>query len=208
MAEPRSILNPVTGERFTEMIRGVDTGGDYVEGRLSLPEGARPPGIHRHRHQDEVVTVVTGRIRARVGRHEREYGPGESAFLPRGEWHDFWVVGDGPAETIGRATPALGVELLLPTLAGLAEEGKTDKRGRPRPLQGAVIGAFFNEVAEFKTPPPAVQRVLLPLLASLGRRRGYRPYYDRHFQAGQIEEILAHWAAHRSWDDYKPPPGG
>ena len=70
-----------------------------------------------------------------------------------------------------------------------------------------MIGAFFNEVAEFKTPPPAVQRVLLPLLASLGRRRGYRPYYDRHFQAGQIEEILAHWAAHRSWDDYKPPPG-
>ena len=126
-AELRSILNPVTGERFTEGIRGVDTGGDYVEGRLSLPEDARPPGIHRHRHQDEVVTVVTGRIRARVGKEEREYGPNESAFLPRGEWHDFWVVGDGPAETIGRATPALGVELLLPTLAGLAEEGKTDE---------------------------------------------------------------------------------
>ena len=134
MAELRTILNPVTGERFTEVIRGVDTNGDYVEGRLSLPAGARPPGIHRHRHQDEVVTVVTGRIR-RTSAGTSGSTARVSRSSSRGKWHDFWVVSDGPAETIGRATPALGVELLLPTLAGLAEEGKTDKRGRPRPCR-------------------------------------------------------------------------
>ena len=75
----------------------------------------------------------------------------------------------------------------------LATEGRTDKRGRPRPLQGAVIGQFYREVAELKTPPPAVQRVVLPVLAALGRRFGLRPYYDRHFGSGEIEEILTHW---------------
>ena len=205
MDEERFVENPVTGEKYVSVTTGAATGGAYVEGRGLLPVGARPPGMHRHRNQDEQVTVVSGLIRARIGDDEREYGPGETVLLPRGEWHDFWVVGDGPAETLARATPALGIELLLGTLAGLAHEGKVDKKGRPRPLQGAVIGTFYAEVAEFKTPPPAVQRVVLPLLAAIGRRRGLRPYYDRHFRPGEIEAILAHWAAHRPWAGNQPP---
>lgn len=203
----RSIQNPVTGERYVESVRGVDTGGAYVEGKGFLPVGARPPGVHRHRHQDEQVTVLSGRIRARIGDDEREYGAGETVLLPHGVWHDFWVVGDTPAETIARATPALGIELLLGTLCGLAIEGKVDSKGRPRLLQGAVIGEFYEEVAEFKTPPPAVQRVVLPVLAAIGRRRGLRPYYERHFEPGDIEAVLTHWAAHRPWAGNKPLTG-
>jgi quercetin dioxygenase-like cupin family protein len=205
MPEERSLHNPVTGEHYTSVVRSVDTGGAFVEGRGLLPPGTRPPGIHRHPHQDEKVTVVSGRIRARVGNDEREYGPGESALLPRGVWHDFWVIGDEPAVTIGRAEPALGIEMLLVTLAGLAQEGKTDRHGRPRLLQGAVIGTFYRDIAEFKTPPPAVQRVLLPPLAALGRWRGHRAYYDRHFQPGEIDAILDVWAAHRPWAGYRRP---
>jgi quercetin dioxygenase-like cupin family protein len=199
MAEERSIHNPVTGERFIAVARSSDTGGEYSEGRGIFPVGTRPPGVHRHPHQDELVKVVRGRIRIRVGEDEREYRPGESAVLPRGVWHDWWVVGDSEAEVLARATPALGLELLLATLAGLAAEGRTDRRGRPRPLQGAVIGQFYREVAQFKTPPPAVQTVLLPVLAAIGRRRGLRPYYERHFNPGEVEEILTHWASHRPW---------
>jgi quercetin dioxygenase-like cupin family protein len=205
MAEARTISNPVTGEHWTGMVRSQDTGGALVRGRGLLPPGTRPPGVHRHPHQDERVTVLSGRICVRVGRQEREYGAGESALLPRGAWHDFWVVGDEPAETIGEAEPALGIEMILVTLAGLAQEGKTDKRGRPRLLQGAVIGTFYQEVAEFRTPPPAVQRVLLPPLAAIGRRRGLRPYYERHFMPGEANAILDQWAANRPWADNRRP---
>jgi quercetin dioxygenase-like cupin family protein len=199
MDEARSIHNPVTGERFIAVARSADTGGEYTEGRGLFPVGTRPPGVHRHPHQDELVRVVRGRIRMRVGDEEREYGAGDTAVLPCSVWHDWWVVGDSEAEVLARATPALGLELLLATLAGLATEGKTDERGRPRPLQGAVIGQFYAEVAQFKTPPPAVQKIVLPVLAAIGRRRGLRPYYEHHFQPGEIEEILTHWAAHRAW---------
>ncbi len=205
MTDERSIHNPVTGETWIAMVRGHDTGGAHVEGRGLLPPGTRPPGVHRHPHQDERVTVVSGRICVRVGDEEREYGPGESAFLPRGVWHDFWVLGDQPAETIGSAEPALGIEMILATLAGLAAEGRTDRHGRPRFLQGAVMGAFYGEVAEFRTPPPAVQRLLIPPLASIGRRRGYRPYYERHFEPGEVDAILDHWAANRPWAGYRRP---
>ena len=205
MAGPRTVFNPVTGERFVATVPGADAGGAYTEARLQLPPGGRPPGIHRHARQDEHLTVVTGRIRASVGGDEREFGPGESVLLPKGVWHDFWVLGDEPAEVIGRATPALGIELLIGTLAGLARDGRTDRRGRPRPLQGAVIGEFYAEVAQFRTPPPAVQRAVLPVLAAIGRARGLRPYYERHFEPGEIEAILGYWAAHRPWAGNRPP---
>jgi quercetin dioxygenase-like cupin family protein len=205
MTQERSIHNPVTGETWIARVRGRDTGGAAVEGRGLLPPGTRPPGVHRHPHQEERITVVSGRICVRLGDEEREYGPGESAVLPAGVWHDFWVVGDETADTIGRAEPALGLEMILGTLAGLAKEGKTDRRGRPRPLQGAVIGQFYDEVAQFKVPPPAVMRLLLPPLAALGRKRGYRPYYERHFEPGEIDEILDHWGAHRPWAANRRP---
>lgn len=199
------MYNPVTKERFVTGTTSADTGGAYVEGKALFPVGARPPGVHRHPHQDEQITVVQGRIRARLGSDEKEYGPGDTVILPKGAWHDFWVIGDEPAELVARASPSLGLELLLTTLAGLAAEGRTDKKGRPRPLQGAVIGQFFYEVAHFKTPPPAVQKVVLPLLAAVGRARGLKPYYDRHFEPGEIDAILETWAAHRPWAGNQRP---
>jgi quercetin dioxygenase-like cupin family protein len=205
MADERSIANPVTGEVWTAMVRSQDSGGAHIKGRGLLPPGTRPPGVHRHPHQDERVTVVRGRVCVQVDKEVREYGAGESVFLPRGVWHDFWVVGDDAAETIGEAEPALGLEMILVTLAGLAQEGKTDKKGRPRPLQGAVIGTFYGEVAQFRTPPPSVQRLLLPPLAALGRRLGLRPYYDRHFQPGEVDAILDAWAANRPWAGNRRP---
>jgi len=205
MSEERSVYNPVTKEKWTEVVSGASTGGAHVEGRGFLPPGTRPPGIHRHPHQDEKITVVSGRICVSVGGEEREYGPGESATLPKGVWHDFWVLGDEPAETIGSAEPALGLEMILITLAGLATEGKTNKQGLPAPLQGAVIGKFYFEVAQFKRPPPALQRLVLPPLAALGKWRGYRPYYERHFQPGEVDAILDYWAAHRPWAGNKRP---
>ncbi len=116
MAEERSIHNPVTGEHYTSVTRGVDTGGAYVEGR-----------------------------------------------------------------------------------------GLTGQRGRPRLLQGGVIGTFYGEIAEFRTTPPVVQRILLPPFAALGRRCGYRPYYERHFLPGEIDAILDIWAAHRPWAGNQRP---
>ena len=204
-SEPRTLVNPVTGERMTSITRGPETGGAHVEGRGYLPVGWRPPGIHRHPHQDERLTVVSGALRVTIGKERRELAAGESAVLPRGVWHDFEVIGDGPAETIVRAEPALGLEMILATLVGLAKDGKTNKHGLPYPLQGAVIGQFYAEVAQFKKPPPAVQKVVLPALAALGKRRGYRPYYEHHFEPGELDAILDAWAAHRPWAGNRRP---
>jgi hypothetical protein len=50
-------------------------------------------------------------------------------------------------------------------LFGLANNGLIDKKGRPFPLQAAVIAREFADVIVFTQPHPAFQRVALGILA-------------------------------------------
>ena len=71
-------------------------------------------------------------------------------------------------------------EMLIGMLFGLANDGKVDRKGRPGPLQGAVIAQEFADVIVFTNPPPAVQKIALGLLAPLGRLLGYKAIDPRY----------------------------
>lgn len=62
-------------------------------------------------------------------------------------------------------------------LFGLANDGKVDRKGRPYPLQAALIAREFSDVVVFTSPPAAVQRVLIGLLAPIASRLGYSAIY-------------------------------
>jgi len=55
--------------------------------------------------------------------------------------------------------------------------GKTNARGIPRLLQGAVLMHEYRDVIQLASPPRAVQRAVFGVLASIGRTRGLRPAY-------------------------------
>ena len=69
--------------------------------------------------------------------------------------------------------PALRTEEFLRTLFALVAAGRTDSRGRPGLLRGAVIMHEFRREARLAWPPWSIQRALLPPAAWLGRRLGY-----------------------------------
>ena len=66
---------------------------------------------------------------------------------------------------------------MIETLFGLARAGHVNKRGMPDPLQLALFATEFSDIAVFRKPPAAVQRVLFGALAPIARRRGYRATY-------------------------------
>lgn len=68
-------------------------------------------------------------------------------------------------------------EMLIGMLFGLANDGKVDRKGRPNPLQGALIAREFADVIVFTHPPPAVQRVLFVILAPIATLLGYKAIY-------------------------------
>jgi hypothetical protein len=54
-----------------------------------------------------------------------------------------------------------------------------DAKGMPNLLQMSLIGREFADTVQFKSPPPAVQKVVFGLLAPVAHARGYRATYPQ-----------------------------
>ena len=125
--------------------------------------------------------MVHGELGTRVDGVERTLGPGEEATVRAGVPHDWWNAGEGDAEVIVEITPPdPRFEMMIATLWGLANAGRTDEKGMPGPLQLALIGSEFADVIRFTKPPAAVQKAMFGLLGALGRLRGYRGIYPEY----------------------------
>ncbi len=66
-------------------------------GRYRYPDGT---GAKPHRHPEEqVINVLAGNLKVRIGTEERILGPGEAAHIPSNTEHEVWTV-DGEAEIL------------------------------------------------------------------------------------------------------------
>lgn len=181
--------NKVTGE-YAVVLRGTeDRGSGPGIVHLTARPGAAVVGEHYHPYIVEKFTVLKGRLDARIAGRDLALGPGQSATVEAGVAHDWWNSSSTEDAhvliEIDRTPGADHVdpsrfELLIGTLFGLANGGKVDKKGRPSPLQGAVIAKEFADVIVFTNPPPAVQKLAIGILAPLGRMLGYQAIYPEY----------------------------
>ena len=84
-------------------------------------------------------------------------------------WHDWWNAADRNARVRVEVTPGERLGHLLETFFGLARLGHTDSKGMPHVLQLALTGREFSDVIVFRSPPPAVQRLIFGALAPIAR---------------------------------------
>jgi quercetin dioxygenase-like cupin family protein len=196
--------NKVTGEHAV-ILRGTeDRGHGPGIAYLTARPGAAVVGEHFHPYMIEKFTVVSGRLDARIAGQTLSLGPGQSASAEAGVAHDWWNASKTEeAHVIVEADRAKGAEhvdpnrfeLLIGILFGLANDGLVDKKGRPMPLQAAVIAREFADVVVFTKPSPAVQRVALAIMAPIARLLGYRAihpgYCKPHGHVTPAPEILA-----------------
>ena len=130
--------------------------------------GALPP--HRHPRQVERWSVLDGQVRFRLGGQERliEAADGEMVVTPDTA-HGLANVSGQEAHLRCRVEPALRLQAFLEESAEAARKGLFTPRGLPRGLGGARWVASFLEryrgETVFLSPPQAVQRALIALLA-------------------------------------------
>lgn len=172
--------NLVTGERAVVIAGSADSTDGSIAAHLFVPPGATGPGPHYHPSSAERLRVLSGRVALQLGDEQLELGPGADVTINAGAVHQWRNAGRGEAQLLVQLAPGRRIELVLATMFGLANEGRTDSRGRPRLLQRAVIAKEFRDVLVFVHPPNAVQALAFGLLAPLGRLLGYRAY-DRRF---------------------------
>ena len=173
-----SIDNPVTGQRVIFRKRAGDTGGELLQFELFMkPHGPRMLE-HVHPRQEELVEVVAGAVRYRLGGAERLLSPGEAVALPPGVPHTLWNGGDDEAHVVFEVRPALETETAFETLFGLASDGRTNKQGMPNLLQGALLAREYETF--FPWPPVPLQRAVLAVIAPIARLFGYRARYPQY----------------------------
>jgi Cupin domain len=138
--------NPVTGERGAVRVPPRQSNGHLLVVDLYVRPGRAVAGEHVHPAATETFTVVRGELAVRRDGRELRAGPG---------------------------TRLRFVELIR-QLFLLAQDGRTDARGRPAPLRAAVLGWEFADTIRFTTLPAPLQRLLVGVLYPLARATGHR----------------------------------
>jgi quercetin dioxygenase-like cupin family protein len=165
------VENPVTGERIVFRQTSADTDGELVAIDLALPVGGHVPGVHIHPLQEERFEVTEGKMKFRYGLRTIVAEAGETVVVPAGKIHNFAQYGDEPSQCRVEIRPALKMEQLFETTVGLAQEGRTNKKGMPKPLDLALFVEEFKDEVKAPFPPAPVVRALMAPLRALARRR-------------------------------------
>jgi mannose-6-phosphate isomerase-like protein (cupin superfamily) len=173
------VWNPLTGEKAMLVESAEETGGARVVSDFAVEAGGFVPGgEHVHDHCAEHFEVRTGRITFVLDRQERTLGAGERLSVPPGTWHRWWNAGDDEVQIRTRIEPAMRFEEAILVLWGLCADGHTSADGRPSALFGALLATRYRREIRYRQPPDAVQRLLFPPLAGLGRERAIERYLD------------------------------
>jgi quercetin dioxygenase-like cupin family protein len=173
----QTIENPISGERITFRKTAADTDGEVLAFDLELSPDGNVPGMHVHPTQEERFEVIEGTMRFRRSGRKVIANPGDVVVVPPGVRHKFQNGGDEEARVRVEVRPALRMEQLFETAVDLAEEGRTNSKGMPKPLDLAL---FVDEFKDEVTGPFLqgwLQRALLAPLAWIARKRGHGVRY-------------------------------
>ena len=173
--------------------RGADSGPRRyrgLRGELLAVDGyVRPGGAvvgeHVHPAIEETFEVVSGLVGFRIDGRESVAQAGERLHVPAGTAHDWWNAGDEEARVSVEIRPGERFEEMALNLFGLAQDGKTNPKGMPNPLQAAIFVREFVDVLRFTKPPLVVQRLLFGALGAIAWALGYRGSYPKYTDASE-----------------------
>ena len=123
--------------------------------------------------------MLDGEITYRADGRKHLAGRGSKFTIPAGARHSFANTGSGTAHFLVQMEPALRMAELFQDAAALGQAGKWTTIGRhgiptgPRAvIEMADFLDRYHEIFVPTSPPPALQRLAVPPLARLARRRG------------------------------------
>jgi quercetin dioxygenase-like cupin family protein len=177
--EQNVVVDPALRQRLSFRRTVDEDGGEALLIEVWVdPGGGVPP--HVHPAMEERFEVLAGHPSFLAGRKWQTAGPGETVVVPPGTRHAYRNKGEEVAHVVCHARPPSSLQEFLEDAAALGRAGKLTRQGLPKSfdalLQGAVMAHHYRDmvVLGFPLPPAPLQRLLIPPLARLGRRRGYR----------------------------------
>lgn len=167
---------PPAGQTVQFLQTGADTDGELTRVAIELAvESTRENAVkHIHPHQEETITVQSGRMGVDVDGARDVLGPDESVTFEPGDAHAFWNAGEGPLRIQTELRPAMDSELFMRFAFGMSQVGWTTRSGVPlNPLRlGLLMDEFEGHLYIAHLPVP-LQKLGAKVLAPIARVVGY-----------------------------------
>jgi mannose-6-phosphate isomerase-like protein (cupin superfamily) len=144
--------------------------------RRTLPPRTGRTAPHRHLDGVERFRVLEGSATGRVGANRRRLGPGEVMEVPAGSMHVHPHTSRGETAVIEHEIEpqVTFVQVYFPSWMAWLAEGRVDRQDEPRLLAVMAISERGGGGTYIAGLPVRLQERLVPRLAAIARRRGYR----------------------------------
>jgi quercetin dioxygenase-like cupin family protein len=177
--EPYEVLhNPVLGHEYRFLDTGTDADGTYLYTEFRLDADANHFSEHIHPEQAETWRVLSGEFEVIVDGETQTLGPEEELTLPAGVPHYHGNVSGVESRLLHEIRPAMDFDAGLRMFCELAQAGKTNENGENL-LATAVFLSEHPDQLYMADPSIGVQKLLLRVLAPIGRLAGYEAEYPR-----------------------------
>jgi len=163
--EKRTFANPAINDAATFLKTSEETNGEYTLMEIDLGKSDGPP-LHYHKAFSEKFEVKEGILYLQVGKEKKILKAGESVTVPAGTHHRFYNEANETVKFHITLNPGhTGMENFIKIFYGLACDGLTDKKGKPKKFAHLAVALIISD-----SNAPGWMSLLSPVIRSVARR--------------------------------------
>ena len=130
--QKRVFFNPAINDTATFIKTSEEMNGEYSLIEIELYKSDGPP-LHYHNAFTEKFEVMEGVLYLQVGSEKKILNHGDVVLVPKGVSHRFYnLTNDKVKFRITLEPGHVGMENFIKIIYSLAEDGLTDKKGKPK----------------------------------------------------------------------------
>ncbi len=163
--EKRTFINPAINDSATFIKTSAETNGEYTLIEIDLGKSDGPP-LHYHNAFSEKFQVREGTLYVQVGKDKKVLNVGESVTVPAGTHHRFYNETNNKVKFHITLKPGhTGMENFIKIFYGLAADGLTDKKGKPKKFAHLAVALIISD-----SNAPGWMSLLSPVIRAAARR--------------------------------------
>jgi quercetin dioxygenase-like cupin family protein len=161
----KKYINPALNDSATFIKTSLETNGAFTLMEIELGKSDGPP-LHFHRSFSEEFSVKEGVLYLQVGKERKKLKVGESVVVPAGQTHRFYNESNENVRFHITLVPGhTGMENFIKIFYGLAADGLTDKKGKPKSFSHLAVALTISD-----SNAPGLMSLLSPVIRSAARR--------------------------------------
>jgi quercetin dioxygenase-like cupin family protein len=163
--EKRKYINPAINDSATFIKTSEETGGAFTLMEIELGKSDGPP-LHFHRAFSEKFEVKEGLLYMQVGKEKKKLNVGDSVLVPAGTPHRFYnETNDNVRFHITLVPGHTGMENFIKIFYGLAADGLTDKKGKPKNFSHLAVALSISD-----SNAAGLMSLLSPVIRTVAKR--------------------------------------